>query len=160
MMNTKIEVRECKIGKGTFAKEPIKEGEQILVFTGPIITYDEAVAKGDHMDDPVMIGINKYVDVNGPELFVNHSCEPNAGLIKDTTLVAIRNIRQGEEITFDYSTAMEENHWTMKCRCESNRCRKVIGNFSDLPNALKQKYLDLGIVQKFITDQVRIGRKH
>jgi len=48
----------------------------------------------------------------GVDDFFNHSCDPNAGLQIDgqkVWLVAIKNITQGEEITWDYSTTMDED---------------------------------------------------
>lgn len=33
----------------------------------------------------------------------NHSCEPNAGFRSSIVLEAIRDIKAGEEITFDYA---------------------------------------------------------
>jgi hypothetical protein len=36
-------------------------------------------------------------------LFINHSCDPNVGFAGDIVLVAMRDIRQGEELTADYA---------------------------------------------------------
>jgi len=34
---------------------------------------------------------------------VNHSCDPNCGLVGAVLVVAMRDIEPGEEITFDYA---------------------------------------------------------
>ncbi|MCA9520971.1 MAG: SET domain-containing protein, partial [Myxococcales bacterium] len=38
-----------------------------------------------------------------PADYVNHSCEPNAGVRGQVTLVALRDIAAGEAICFDYA---------------------------------------------------------
>ncbi len=37
-------------------------------------------------------------------MYMNHSCDPNAGIINDRKLVASKDIHKGGEITIDYST--------------------------------------------------------
>jgi len=49
---------------------------------------------------------------------VNHSCEPNAGFRGDLVLVARRDIGPEEEITWDYSTAIDEEEFPgFACCC-------------------------------------------
>ncbi|NEO95707.1 MAG: SET domain-containing protein [Moorea sp. SIO3G5] len=43
---SKVEVRPAKIGQGVFAVRDIAAGEQLLEFTGPIINFDQSLAKG------------------------------------------------------------------------------------------------------------------
>ena len=46
---------------------------------------------------------NYEVDYNKNGIFsVNHSCEPNCGIRNACGLVALRDIKDGEEITYDY----------------------------------------------------------
>lgn len=86
---------------------------------------------------------------------MNHSCEPNAGVVDDTVLIALRDIAPGEEITFDYSTTMSEQLETMQCLCGQATCRRVIGDFHDLPRAVKDRYLAARLVQQFIVAEHR-----
>ena len=95
---------------------------------------------------------NKYIDTQAPAVFVNHSCDPNAGIRNDENMVALRDIAAGEEVRFDYSTTMEEQSFTMQCLCGLPQCRHVIKDFSTLPQHLKERYLDLRIVMNFIQD--------
>jgi len=49
---------------------------------------------------------------------VNHSCEPNAGFCDGLVLVARRAIDAEEEITWDYSTAIDEEDFPgFACCC-------------------------------------------
>jgi len=142
-MNKKIYVDKGIEGFGVFAKKPIRSGETILVFGGKEIVNPRT-------DNYILqTGKNKYMRVNGRERFVNHSCNPNSGLKNSTTLVAIRDISKGDEITFDYSTCVGDE-WKMKCLCKSKNCRKIIKAFRYLPKSLKKKYIKMKIVPRWV----------
>jgi hypothetical protein len=100
---------------------------------------------------PLQIGPYEYLNIREPGVLVNHSCEPNAGLKDDVCLVALCDIMQGREITYDYSTTIENNTLcTFRCSCGSALCRRTIGDFSDLPRNLQHHYRRLEIVQQYI----------
>ena len=53
--------------------------------------------------------------------------DPNAGFAAgEPVLYALRDIRAGEEVCFDYSTAMSEAGWELECRCGAAGCRGVV----------------------------------
>jgi SET domain-containing protein len=66
----------------------------------------------------------------GMARFINHCCEPNAsakiistdseGSLKHIVIFAAKNIREGEEITYDYKFPIEEQK--LKCYCGAPRC--------------------------------------
>ncbi len=80
-----------------------------------------------------------------PADFFNHSCEPNCGFKGQIFLVAMRPIRKGEEVTFDYAMVVSESVssnivFEMHCRCQTKSCRRIITeNDWKLP-LLQQKY--------------------
>ena len=152
-MSDKIRIGDCRFGKGVFARSMIREGEEILRFAGPLIDPETVDAKGVRQCDPLQIGSELYVDIGPPGVFVNHSCAPNAGIRDDVRLVAITEIRDGDEIFYDYSTTMNENHWTLACLCRSTLCRGKIGDFKDLPRRTRHRYLRIGIVQSYLARQ-------
>lgn len=129
-------------GRGIFAIRDLAKDEIISEFTGPRI-------KIEHLDEfpPEVVehlfnvGKDEYLVAREPEVRTNHSCDPNAGIRKETLLVAMRNIQRGEEITFDYSMIMADD-WEMDCLCGSPQCRKRIGKYRNLPDYLKEKYWD------------------
>jgi hypothetical protein len=141
------------LGRGVFANRLIKKGEIILVFTGPIIGFEAAVAKGDRECWPLQVGKDQYIDLQEPGCFVNHSCDPNSGILQDRFLVAIREIQKDTEIRYDYSTTVDEDYWSMECRCKSPNCRRIISDFKYLDPTLKAQYLSFGIVQNFLKAQ-------
>jgi SET domain-containing protein len=153
-MPPQIYIAECNVGRGLFAGESIAAGMEILHFTGPILTLNEVRAKGpSQAANALQIGIDRYVDLDEPGRFINHSCSPNAAVIRDTTLVAGRPIAAGEEIRFDYSTTISDG-WTMACLCGAEDCRRLVVAFQLLPENLRRRYAVLGHVQRFIVEQV------
>ena len=115
-----------KEGQGVFAARHFQKGEKVLQFFGPIITYDQAASKGQQSGYPIQINVSSYINVQPPELYTNHSCDPNTGLKEPAIIYTLRNIKKDEEITFDYSTSMHEDDWTMRCNCQSKKCRTII----------------------------------
>lgn len=97
--------------------------------------------------DPLQIGQETFIDLAKPYIYFNHSCDPNAGLKRTNTLFALKKIRVGEEITYDYSTNVDES---FICKCGSRNCRKVIVDFFGLPASLQRRYIQRGAVQNFI----------
>lgn len=145
-------IKPCDVGLGVFASRDIRAGEVILKIWGPIIDFAETKRRGPRECMAIQIGHDRYIDTQAPAVFVNHSCDPNAGIRNDENMVALRNIAAGEEVRFDYSTTMEEQSFTMQCLCGLPECRHVIKDFSTLPQHLKERYLDLRIVMNFIQD--------
>ena len=54
----------------------------------------------------------------------------------------MKNIKRGEEVTFDYSTSESENGWYLICHCENKNCRRIIRSYKSLSTELKLKYRD------------------
>jgi D-alanine-D-alanine ligase len=55
----------------------------------------------------------------------NHSCTPNTGY-DGLTVIALRNIDTGEELTLDYATFLDDSMEPFVCRCGSAQCRGLI----------------------------------
>jgi len=146
-------IADCQFGRGLFAGEPIAPGNEILRFSGPVLTLNEVRAKGAAAANALQVGIDRYLYLDEPGRFVNHSCSPNAAVVHDTSLVAIRPIVRDEEIRFDYSTTISDG-WSMPCQCGSPDCRGLVVAFQLLPEPLRRRYALLGQVQTFILEQV------
>lgn len=145
-----VRVAKSPHGLGLFAGADIRAGHTILVLTGELLGLEEVLASGIDESYPLQIGPELYLDLDSRSRVINHSCSPNAGLRSDRVLVALRDIRQDDEICYDYSTTMSERRWRMQCLCGEPHCRGVVGDFQDLPLPLQQHYLQLGVVQGFI----------
>lgn len=120
------------------------------------LPYAELAARGLTDGDIFQVGPDLFLPPYGQlDDFTNHSCEPNCGLRvfpSGFDMIALRDIAAGEELTYDYSTHLENPQETMTCRCGAPSCRGVIRSFSQLPALRRQQYLRLGIVAKFIAD--------
>lgn len=149
-MNEPVYIADCALGRGLFAARQIAPGERILRFTGPVISLEGTIAKGETEANPLQFDEDRYFDLTPPAVFLNHSCKPNTGITVNFWLIALREIAPDEELRFDYSTTMHENRWTMVCRCGAPECRGIVVDFRLLPRERRQHYLDLGIVQPFI----------
>ena len=146
-MPRKIVARRSAIhGNGVFAVAPIAKGERIVEYKGRRRTHDEVDA--DVSGDPdsghtFLFTLNEeyVIDANyegGVARWINHSCSPNCEAVleeadgddrtKDRVFIeAIRDIKPGQELSYNYGITLEEKHtpelkkiW--ECRCGSRNC--------------------------------------
>lgn len=147
MANKKIEARRSDIhGNGVFAVAPIKKGEFVIEYKGKRRAHAEVDAEdaGDvESGHTFLFTLNdEYViDANhkgNRARWINHSCNPNCEALldehegrnrkKDRVLIeAIRNIKPGEELTYNYGITLDEPHtarlkkvWA--CKCGAKNC--------------------------------------
>lgn len=129
-------------GYGVFVTEDVSKGKVLFIMKGRIVQFI-ASTKRDAMKHPHRVGVGKNLWMEPDTRFVryiNHSCNPNVGIRGRVTFVALRNIRKGEEITFDYSIS-EDSQWQMRCACGSKRCRGIIGGIRTLPRPVFDSYV-------------------
>jgi SET domain-containing protein len=139
--NKKIRLKKTKkYGRGVFAKSIIRKGELIAAFDGPIISGDYEHWTEDLYRHAIQIGPNTWRDSNGLARFINHSCAPNCGIKRLTHVVAMQDIPKGEEITWDYEMTEKHPDWRMRCRCGAPLCRKIIGNYKNMPKDVRKRY--------------------
>lgn len=60
------------------------------------------------------------------EWYLNHSCEGNIGFDNLGDFVAIKKIKAGEELSYDYGLVESNPKFRMSCTCGSSRCREFI----------------------------------
>lgn len=122
-MSQDIAIKKSSIsGKGVFAKRNFKKGEVVLAWHPIEMSQAEAKSLAKSAKHYVSTIDGKYLYMQPPERYVNHSCEPNTET-KGLYDVALREIRSGEEITSDYSGSGLVN---FECLCGSPRCRHHI----------------------------------
>lgn len=148
-----VYIDETDVGLGVFATRRLSPVNWILTFEGPRIASSHPLVAHDEMGNLLQVDEDVYLIPRPPAALINHSCHPNAGVVNGVHLIAIRPIRAGEEIRFDYSTTMDEDSWTLECRCGASSCRERIRDFKRLPADVRQKYLDMGVVTPFIARQ-------
>lgn len=131
-MSPKLTVRlsSDKSGQGVFAVEPIDPGEVVAVWGGRIVPEDIAAALPPQTRRYVVqVESDQYLaplERIDPAELVNHCCQPNCGLSGQITLVALRHIEPGEEITFDYATTDSSPFLEFECACVKKPCRNKV----------------------------------
>jgi uncharacterized protein len=136
-----IEARRSDIhGTGVYAVAPIKKGTRIIEYLGERISHAEADRRYEKKGDDnghtfLFIASNRTVidaGVNGNDArFINHHCKPNCETVIENSRVfidAIRNIKPGEELGYDYQLTWESTDDPAElalyaCRCGAKRCR-------------------------------------
>jgi len=140
----KIQARKSGIhGKGVFAVQDIAEGETIIEYVGEVITWKEAQRRHPHdPDDPnhtfyFHVDEDRVIDAlhgGNTSRWINHSCAPNCEADEEDGRVfikALRNIRAGEELNYDYGLIIDEPY-TKKlkaeypCWCGAKNCRGTL----------------------------------
>jgi len=115
-------------GLGGFAKADIGQGTRIIEYLGERISKSESVRRCEQNNEYVFT-LNAEQDLDGnvvwnPARFLNHSCTPNCEAeLEDEHIwiMATRDIRAGEEITFNYGYDLVD-YRDYPCRCGSPGC--------------------------------------
>ncbi|MEY5032012.1 MAG: Phosphoribosylformylglycinamidine synthase [Planctomycetota bacterium] len=69
-----------------------------------------------------------------PWRFLNHSCDPSAA-VQSRSLIALRPIAAGEQITFDYTTTEGSMAEPFTCLCGASGCVGTVRGFAHLSAA-------------------------
>ncbi len=119
----KVKVKRGLDGLGLFADENIKKGEVVIEYVGNVLLGADA---RDPKDNMYLFEVSKNKTIDGSPRwnqarYCNHSCDGNAeSNIKKgrVFMLATKNIKQGEEITYDYGEEFVKEYITVKgCRC-------------------------------------------
>ncbi len=141
MDNPKARIKRTKkFGRGIFAAEAIRKGEEIASFDGAFYDDDFEPWTDDLRNHTIQCGPALWRDSAGFARLLNHSCDPNCGIKGKFKVVAMRNIAKGEHITWDYEMTERSEWWKMRCACGSPLCRKRIGDYRKMPRAIRKKY--------------------
>ena len=140
-----FEIRNSPIqGKGAFATTDIPKGTRLIEYTGERITHEEGDRRyddekmGRHHTFLFTLNDTYLIDaaVGGNEArFINHACDPNCEAVivgeRRIYIEAIRNIKEGQELVYDYQYERRDDHTKedeafYKCLCGSPKCRGSI----------------------------------
>jgi SET domain-containing protein len=114
-------------GLGLFAEEPIKKGQFVIEYVGPVLNNEQRNERAGKY----LLELNSRKTIDGSSRanvarYVNHSCRANCEMEikKDRAFyVAVKNIKSGDELTVNYGK--EYFDYFIKpygCRCD--QCQK------------------------------------
>ena len=126
-------IKKSKIDKnGLYASCNIKKGTKIIEYKGKIISVKKSITdpKFDNEKAIYLFNINKRFDLDGDFKFniarlINHSCDPNCEVFGEGLKVwvyAMKDIRKGDELSYDYGFSYDENFKQFPCNCRSKKC--------------------------------------
>jgi hypothetical protein len=141
--DAKIAVRESKIhGRGVYAARKLTKGERIIEYTGRRIRWAEAdkIPSADPNDPNhtflfALADGKTVIDAargGNSSRWINHSCAPNCETEESESarvfIHALRDIRRGEELNYDYGLVIDQRITaTLKreyqCLCGAPECR-------------------------------------
>src|SRR5262249_6717791 len=127
-------------GRGLFAVSTIARGERLIEYVGERISHAEADRR--HANKPLgdnhtfLFTVDSRTVIDGGTggnvaRFINPSCDPNCGILLEEGRLYVeaeREIRRGEELTYDYwlNRAPDDPpnvDEIYACRCGAAKCR-------------------------------------
>lgn len=123
-----VGIRVARNGRHLIAIRPIAQGTRIFTITGREIAaptrYSVQVGASLHLDQDCARDeldlVSRYF-----WRYLDHSCEPTS-VIRDREVMAIRDIAEGDLVTFDYNTTEYDMAEPFQCHCGSDRCVGVV----------------------------------
>lgn len=117
-----VRVGRSSAGLGLFATRSFKKGERIIEYFGRTLsTSEEYTSRSKYLFE-----VNSRRTIDGATReniarYINHSCRPNCEPEIERGRIfidAIRNIKEGEELTYDYGEEYFNEHIRpYGCRC-------------------------------------------
>lgn len=101
------------------------------------LTDQDRRTRGLQVTDDLFL-VSPHAD--DPTDLMNHSCEPNLGVLGTNALVAMRHIETGESLCFDYAMTESSTYDEFECVCGRSACRgRIMGDDWRDP-VLQQRY--------------------
>ncbi len=142
-------------GRGVYAARAIAKGERVIEYRGRIISWKEADSlPSSDPDDPHHTFLfsledgKRVIDASrdgNDARWINHSCDPNCETEETESgrvfIEALRDIRRGEELNYDYCLIIDDKitkklKRQYECRCGAADCR---GTMLAAPKKKKKK---------------------
>jgi hypothetical protein len=113
---------------GCYTTTAIRKGQRVAEYTGRRISKEAADALYEDQIVTYLFGLGDgatVIDGHCDTMFINHSCDANCETQEvdgHVFVVAIRNIKAGEEITYDYCL-YDGGEDPATCNCGAKKCR-------------------------------------
>lgn len=119
-----LKVKRSSAGLGLFADEPIRRGDFVVEYWGEVIPDDVA----DDRNSKYLFRVEGGKTIDGGTRknlarYINHSCKPNCEPEMDGKRIFVyakRNIKEGEELTYNYGKEYWKDYIEpYGCRCSA-----------------------------------------
>jgi D-alanine-D-alanine ligase len=139
-------------GFGIYASREIEKGERIFMGEGRAQRIVTRRFVERHWNEDEKLHFRRYAYPVSRELFIlwdedpsewapqNHSCDPNTAF-DGLDVLAVRNISEGEELTLDYASFLDENMEPFECSCGASACRRLIMGIEGNSLTERESYL-------------------
>jgi hypothetical protein len=134
-------------GRGLFAARDLPKGTYVIEYRGERLTKREGSKRTDAQWETGRVytfELSRRFDLDGsPDWntarLANYSCDPNCESQNErgrkVWIVALRDIRKGDEITYDYNFSFVDP--PPACRCGARRCRGYIVGEGHVPELVE-----------------------
>jgi len=123
-------IRRSKIhAGGVYTTTPIRRYTIAAEYTGPRLSYAQSDTIYEYSPRTYLFGLSdgeRVVDGDGIAAFINHSCDPNCEsdeIDGKVVIRAIRNIKAGEELAYDYCLFDGDPDDPAICHCGARNFR-------------------------------------
>ncbi|PVU92727.1 hypothetical protein BB561_003651 [Smittium simulii] len=183
---SKIRIGDAgKKGYGIYAEENIKSGQFIIEYTGEMVSMSDFITRTHKYTEIgqihhyfMSVDQHQVIDATlkgNAARFINHSCNPNCALQRWIVagqirmgIFALREIKIGQELSFDYKFERFEGSEPQKCYCGDELCKGVIGvtkeikesTIEGLEDGESDKDLDLEIEKECVTFEQKEILRH
>ncbi|MBL0233941.1 MAG: SET domain-containing protein [Chitinophagaceae bacterium] len=137
-----------------FVTRPFSTGELISDFTAGTIAAEPTYLT-------VQVGEQKHITLVPEHLqYINHSCEPNVFFDTSTMkLVALRDIKKDEELSFFYPSTEWEMTQSFQCYCGHASCLGTIKGAAFLNEEARKKYRFTDFIQHMLNKKRQLNKK-
>jgi SET domain-containing protein len=123
-----LRVGRSRTGKGLFTEEKIPKGACIIEYIGrPVVGDEQFTHRGKYLFETSKTTMIDGSIKENTAKYINHSCKPNCEIDithKRVFVFALRNIKAGEELTYDYDTEYFDTYIKPRgCLCQ--KCSPV-----------------------------------
>jgi len=146
-------------------------GEKALIAVNDIpkdivLFYYKASCTRTRTRTSIQVGQAHHIEAGNIGSNINHSCMPNSRVRTSydssdnegvVAFFSIRNIKKGEEVTFDYASTETELTPDLEktlCLCNTKDCRGRIFSYTKLPYIFKEKLENEGLLAEHILDLI------
>jgi SET domain-containing protein len=127
---------------GCYTTAPLAKGARVVEYTGDRVSKAEGERLYKDKDYTYLFALDggtHMVDGYGMAMYINHSCDPNCETDEfdgRIWIIALRNIKAGEELTYDYN--LFDGIGAESCNCGARRCRGTMYSEEEIRKLKKE----------------------